>query len=112
MAKTLMNRYYATPAYGGGYYITDRETGNQGDFHKDSARCQYELDKLNNKLFPMQDGPDIPWWLGELIWETLYAKVSPASARDQDARRIAERGGFSWEEVSIMWKNLKKKRKV
>lgn len=46
-------------------------------------------------LFPMLDGPAIPWPLAE----KLYDLYSQAYGHDQSLERIAERGGFGWSEV-------------
>ena len=52
----------------------------------------------------MLDEPrKIPWALGVCIWETLY---NPRY-HDQTAQRIAERGGFSWDEVRVMARDWK-----
>jgi len=53
------------------------------------------------KLFNMQDGPDIPWELGEAL-HLLYEHLHP---RLQDAETISNRGGFSWHEIPSMWKD-------
>lgn len=109
-----MKRYYASPAYDGGYYIADRDNHSllpkNYNEQKNPGRLQYELDKLNGDLFPMQDGPDIPWWMGEMIYDELYAKTSPGSAAHQNLAKIAERGGFGWDEVHYMWRDLKKRK--
>lgn len=45
----------------------------------------------------MQDGPRIPWFIAEAIYDHLYR------SRSQTLERIAERGGFGWEEVGGLW---------
>ncbi len=52
------------------------------------------------RMFPMMGGPPIPWSVAELIYER-YAAVH---GRSQTIERIAERGGFGWAEVEIIWK--------
>ena len=46
-------------------------------------------------------GATIPWAVHVVAWER-YAIVFPGSARDQDAERIAERGGFSPTELDTL----------
>lgn len=53
----------------------------------------------DKRMFPMLDEPrSIPWAIGKAIWETLYNPVY----QGQSAERIAERGGFGWDEVKLM----------
>lgn len=47
----------------------------------------------------------IPWWLAEIVYQG-YAKIYPCSARQQDLERMAERGGFSREEVVLFVQSL------
>lgn len=56
----------------------------------------------DERMFPMLDGPWIPWWLAERVYE-VYALLYPSCARDQSLERMAERGGFGWGEVAFMW---------
>lgn len=78
----------------------------------DCPRCEYDTWKKeleaaykprseDARSFPMLDGKarQIPWALGVAIWETLYSKLYP---NEQSAARIAERGGFGWEEIQMM----------
>lgn len=51
----------------------------------------------NLQPFPMQDGPPIPWFLAEIIYEHLYR------FRSQTLAELAGRGGFGWDEVSTLW---------
>ena len=51
----------------------------------------------DNDLFPMLYGPPITWGTARLVY-----KVYPSS---QTLERIAERGGFGWDEVSVMCRN-------
>ena len=51
------------------------------------------------RLFPMQNGPSIPWWLAEVI----YAGYSAWYGTNQSLERMAERHGFGWAEVEILW---------
>ena len=62
-----------------------------------SIRCTC----ICHPLFPMQDGPRIPWWLAERIYE-FYCKIYGGGS--QSLERLAERGGFGWAEVASMWK--------
>lgn len=56
----------------------------------------------STRMFPMQGGPDIPWWLAEVI----YAGYSTAHGTGQSLERLAERGGFGWSEVPIFWSGI------
>lgn len=51
------------------------------------------------RLFPMQDGPPIPWFVAQAIYDNLYRYGG------QTLERVAERGGFGWDEVSAMSKD-------
>lgn len=69
------------------------------DHYKGELEKPYVENPGDKKFFPMLDGVRrIPWALGVAIWETLY---NPRY-QDQSAERIAERGGFGWEEVQNM----------
>jgi len=50
------------------------------------------------KRFPMADGPTIDWETAERIH-----KVYRCLGHTQSLQRIAERGGFGWEEVHHLW---------
>ena len=56
--------------------------------------------------FPMQDGPDIDWTTAEKVYK-IYSELY---GTDQSLERLAERGGFGWEEVAILVKKLKRKK--
>ena len=66
----------------------------------------------NERVFPMQSGPDVPWSVAEVIY-AAYAEVYPSSARQQSIERMAERGGFGWGEAAYLldelWKRNQKK---
>lgn len=62
---------------------------------------------MPEKRFPMQDGPDIDWITAEKIYE-VYSELY---GTEQSLKRLAERGGFAWEEVAILVKDLKRIRK-
>lgn len=83
----------------------------------DCPRCEFDVWKTEleapyvprgkSKPFPMLDEPrTIPWELGIAIWETLYNPLF----NDQTAGRLAERGGFSWEEVKLMARKMQEKK--
>jgi hypothetical protein len=57
------------------------------------------------RLFPMQHGPAIPWELAETIYKG-YAKLH---GTQQSLERMAERGGFGWGEVQVIFAELKKR---
>ena len=61
---------------------------------------------MNEKRFPMQDGPDIDWTTAEKIYE-IYRKLYGTT---QSLERLAERGGFGWEEVALLVKELKRRK--
>lgn len=77
-------------------------------------RC-FELEDENERLrsapgiaaarvFPMLNGPPIPWSLARVI----YAGYSHLYGNQQTLERIAERGGFGWNEVAMMWNDHRK----
>lgn len=69
------------------------------DHYKKELEAAYKPRAGDKRAFPMLDGgPSIPWALGVAIWETLY---NPRY-NDQSAERIAERGGFGWDELKLM----------
>lgn len=45
--------------------------------------------------FPMLDGPPIPHWFAEAIYEVYCAYIS----QSQGLAQIAARGGFAYEEI-------------
>lgn len=47
------------------------------------------------KWFPMIGGPPLPW----SVVEAFYAHVYAPLGHDQSLSRIAERGGFGYEEL-------------
>jgi hypothetical protein len=57
--------------------------------------------------FPMQDGPDVDWTTAEEI----YKMYSYLFGTEQSLDRLAERGGFGWEEVSIIVKRYHDKKR-
>ena len=57
------------------------------------------------KEFPMQDGPNIPWWLAEIV----YKAYSRLFGNSQSLERLAERGGFGWAEVKVIFDEYKKR---
>lgn len=60
------------------------------------------MEKIENKqMFPMQFGEDVTWEEGEQYYY-LYADRYGSS--EQSIERIAERGGFSHEEIEILVK--------
>jgi hypothetical protein len=61
------------------------------------------LDSLSRR-FPMLDGPDIDW----VTAEKIYVLYKALYTNEQTLERIAERGGFGWDEVKLMVKKAKK----
>ena len=58
------------------------------------------------RMFPMLDGVrKIPWELGVAIYEHLY---NPLYGDRQSVEVIAERGGFSWDEIQLFAKDILK----
>ncbi len=55
----------------------------------------------------MQDGPNLTWSQAEKVYQVYKALFS----NDQSLERIAERGGFSWEEVGFFWKKFREKKR-
>jgi len=64
-----------------------------------------EIKALRAKPFPMQGGPSIPWELAERIYAT-YASVF---GFNQSIERMAERSGFGWSEVPVIWEEYLRK---
>lgn len=58
---------------------------------------------MRNKPFPMLNGPSICWETAEKIYER-YTKLFGTG---QSLERIAERGGFGWDEVAYIWERSK-----
>lgn len=58
------------------------------------------------RLFPMLDGPPIPWENAEVI----YKDYSYLYSTRQTLERIAQRGGFSYGEIAYFSKLADKKR--
>lgn len=55
--------------------------------------------RVPERRFPMQRGPSIPWSLAEVI----YAGYAAMYGKSQTLERLAERGGFSWREVDVLY---------
>lgn len=53
------------------------------------------------RRFPMQRGPSIPWSMAEII----YAGYTADYGTQQSLERLAQRGGFSWAEVEVIYKS-------
>lgn len=51
------------------------------------------------KMFPIMDAPNVPWRFAEKAYETYRAKFG----NDQSLERIAERGGFGWNEYACLY---------
>ena len=59
------------------------------------------------KMFPMQNGPPIPWELAEHIYEKGYKVLYGSSGNSFE--HIAFYRGFTWEEVSFITDQLRKR---
>lgn len=55
--------------------------------------------KDGTRMFPMQKGPPIPWETAEVI----YAMYSARYGTSQSLERLAERSGFGWAEVELLF---------
>lgn len=53
------------------------------------------------RLFPIQNGPSIPWDMAEIA----YATYSKMHGTGQSLKRLAERGGFGWSEFLHLYFN-------
>lgn len=62
------------------------------------------------KTFPMQNGPPIPYALAELILEA-HVRCGHGMTENTLAA-ISDRGGFGWQEVPLIFGNLRKKDKI
>lgn len=61
---------------------------------------------LEARRFPMLNGPrSIEWAVAEKIY-VVYAALY---GRSQSLERLAERGGFGWVEVGLLWRDAEKK---
>ena len=76
-------------------------------FRRDCICGLTRLDSIpnNDQSFPMQDGPNIPVFLAEQIYEVYRSLYGDG----QGLQVIASRGGFGWDEVAYMWKKRKEK---
>jgi hypothetical protein len=54
------------------------------------------------RLFPMQDGPPLPWSVAAVIYEHTYYVLFGG----QSLERLAARGGGGYGEVVYCWKRL------
>jgi len=52
----------------------------------------------STRRFPMQRGPDIDWTTAEKI----YVMYSALYGTQQSLERLAQRGGFGWQEVEAI----------
>lgn len=62
---------------------------------------------IRDRRFPMLDGPSVDWETAEEIHK-MYEAPYP---NGQTVERIAERGGFSYNEVTDMLKLLRERRR-
>lgn len=60
----------------------------------------------SRKLFPMLDGPSIPWENAENIY-FVYCELF---GNAQTLERLAERGGFAYAELPLFVDELEKRR--
>jgi len=57
------------------------------------------------RVFPMQDGPPIPYQLAEII-HAAYVRLH---GQDATIAKVSERGGFGWNEVPLIFSQVRKK---
>jgi regulator of replication initiation timing len=72
------------------------------ELREENADLMFENVNLKRQLqpFPMQNGPNITQGVAEVI----YAQYSRLYGIGQSFERIAERGGFGWHEVELLFK--------
>lgn len=59
------------------------------------------------KMFPMLDGgPPLPWAVAEALYTHMY---DPLYGTRQSLERIAERGGFGYDEIRLMAVSLSRR---
>lgn len=75
------------------------ELAQTEDLRREPEAPAAEGDGQKPRLFPMQDGPPIPWPLAEAIYAHLYRHSS------QSLERLAAGGGLGWSEVAFIWSN-------
>jgi len=64
------------------------------------------VSNIRDKRFPMQDGPSIDWQAADEIYE-MYSELY---GKSQSIERLAERGGFTWNEISHFTSAIKLKK--
>jgi hypothetical protein len=60
---------------------------------------------VEQRLFNMQHGPPIPWYLAEALYE-IYSDLYGTS---QTLQRLHERQGFGWQEIEVICKEYNRK---
>jgi len=74
------------------------------------ARDAVAANEDDEQTFPMLGGqPSITWKIARHIYETLYA---PLNGTSQSLERIAQRGGFGWEEIPFMIKQMQRRERT
>jgi hypothetical protein len=61
-----------------------------------------------DRLFPMGDGPPLPWPVAEAIYGHTYYVLFGG----QTLERLAERGGGGYGEIAYCWKRLTAEQKA
>jgi len=57
----------------------------------------------DERMSPMQRGPNIPWSLAEKIYNETYSQLYPGYP-GLTPKELSGRGGFGWAEVEFMYK--------
>lgn len=83
--------------------LLDRERTENEELVTKLARLEKK-----ERPFPMERGPSIPWKLAEAIYAGYAAQYGTSQSLD----RLAERGGFGWPEVEIIYKDVRGRKAV
>ena len=84
-----------------GVYETLESAARRVVDERDALRAEVEklrADSTSGRLFPMIGGGHIPWWLAEVAYRVYAALCGTHQSLD----RLAERGGFGWDELGSL----------
>jgi hypothetical protein len=71
------------------------------------AALEAKVRRLERRFPMLGGGPDIGWITAEKIYNELYKVLYP---NGQTLERVAERGGFGWDEIEYMKKEILRRR--